>query len=184
MAQRQSRAGRVHPHRLRSLQLDQDHPGAARAATRERNRDPVRRVFQLSELGAARIQGVSGIRRGAPRQIYLSRFCPAAGRGAHRFDRNRGVAVPTVLFPADVTMTPAAQKLHAAADVVSPGQQAPLDLTVFISCYNEQEFIVKTIETVRDALNEIGTISYEIIVVDDCSKDNSSETIKNYIAAH
>ena len=90
----------------------------------------------------------------------------------------------TVLFPADVTMTPAAQQLHAADDVVAPGQRAPLDLTVFISCYNEQEFIVKTIETVRDALNEIGTISYEIIVVDDCSKDNSSETVKNYIAAN
>jgi glycosyltransferase involved in cell wall biosynthesis len=91
--------------------------------------------------------------------------------------------VATVLFPVDVTMTPAAQKLHAAEDVVAPGRQAPLDLTVFISCYNEQEFIVKTIETVRDALNEIGTISYEIIVVDDCSKDGSSETVKNYIAA-
>ncbi len=61
--------------------------------------------------------------------------------------------MPTVLFPADVTMTPAAQKLHAAADVMSPGQQAPLDLTVFISCFNEQEFIVKTIETVRALTN-------------------------------
>lgn len=90
----------------------------------------------------------------------------------------------TVLFPADVTMTPAAQKLHAAEDVVAPGQRAPLDLTVFISCYNEQEFIVKTIETVRGALNEIGTISYEMIVVDDCSKDDSSETVRTYIAAH
>ena len=90
----------------------------------------------------------------------------------------------TVLFPVDVTMTPAAQKLHTAEDVAAPGQQAPLDLTVFISCYNEQEFIVKTIETVRDALNEIGTVSYEIIVVDDRSKDGSSETVKNYIAAH
>jgi glycosyltransferase involved in cell wall biosynthesis len=92
--------------------------------------------------------------------------------------------VPTVLFPADVMMTPAARQLHAAEDVVAPGQQAPLDLTVFISCYNEQEFIVETIQTVRDALSEIGTISYEIIVVDDCSKDNSSETVKNYIAAY
>jgi glycosyltransferase involved in cell wall biosynthesis len=91
--------------------------------------------------------------------------------------------VPTVLFPVDVTMTPAAQQLHAAEDVVAPGQQAPLDLTVFISCYNEQDFIVTTIETVRGALNEIGTISYEIIVVDDCSKDSSSETVKTYIAA-
>ena len=89
-----------------------------------------------------------------------------------------------MLFPADVTMTPAAQKLHATEDVTAPGQQAPLDLTVFVSCYNEQEFIVKTIETVRDALNEIGTINYEIIVVDDCSKDSSSEKVKSYIAAH
>src|ERR1700688_2089648 len=89
-----------------------------------------------------------------------------------------------MLFPVDVTMTPAARQLHAAEDVVAPGQQAPIDLTVFISCYNEQEFIVKTIDTVRDALNEIGTTTYEIIVVDDCSKDSSSEIVKNYIAAH
>lgn len=89
-----------------------------------------------------------------------------------------------MLFPVDVTMTPTARQLHTAEDVVTPGQQAPLDLTVFISCYNEQEFIVKTIETVRDALNEIGTVSYEIIVVDDRSKDGSSKTVKTYIAAH
>jgi glycosyltransferase involved in cell wall biosynthesis len=92
--------------------------------------------------------------------------------------------VATALFSADVTMTPAAQKLHDAADVVAPGRQAPLDLTIFISCYNEQDYIVSTIETVRGALNEIGSIAYEIIIVDDCSKDGSSETVKNYIAAH
>jgi len=92
--------------------------------------------------------------------------------------------VPNALFPADVTMTPAARQLYSVEDVMAPGQQAPLDLTIFISCYNEREFIVKTIETVREALKEIGTISYEIIVVDDCSKDGSSEIVKNYIAAH
>jgi glycosyltransferase involved in cell wall biosynthesis len=92
--------------------------------------------------------------------------------------------VPTTLFPAEVTMTAAARPLHDDADVVTPGLQAPLDLTVFISCYNEQEFIVDTITTVRAALDEIGTVSYEIIVVDDCSKDNSSATVAGYIAAH
>jgi glycosyltransferase involved in cell wall biosynthesis len=90
----------------------------------------------------------------------------------------------TTLFPADVTMTPAAQKLHDAADMIASGLQAPVDLTVFVSCYNEKDFVVSAIETVRDALNEIGTISYETIVVDDCSKDGSSETVKNYIVAH
>jgi len=92
--------------------------------------------------------------------------------------------VTTVLFPADVTMTPAAQQLHDAADVVAPGQQAPLDLTVFVSCYNERDYIVDTIKTVCAALDEIGTISYEIIVADDCSKDDSSQVAKAYIAAH
>jgi glycosyltransferase involved in cell wall biosynthesis len=92
--------------------------------------------------------------------------------------------VPTTLFPADVTMTPAAMQLHAVADVVTPGLQAPLDLTVFISCYNEQDFIVDTMTTVGAALDEIGTVSYEIIVVDDRSKDNSSEVVKSYIAGH
>ncbi|HWX85653.1 MAG TPA: glycosyltransferase [Xanthobacteraceae bacterium] len=92
--------------------------------------------------------------------------------------------MPTVLFPADVAMTPAARQLHSVEDVAAPGQQAPLDLTVFISCYNEREFIAKTIQTVCEALNEIGTISYEIIVVDDCSKDGSSEIVRDYIGAH
>jgi glycosyltransferase involved in cell wall biosynthesis len=92
--------------------------------------------------------------------------------------------VPTELFPADVTMTPAARQLHEAADVVAPGLQGPLDLTIFISCYNEQEFIADTIGTVCAALDEIGTVSYELIVVDDRSRDNSSATVKSYIEAH
>jgi len=92
--------------------------------------------------------------------------------------------MPTAPFPAEVTMTPAAALLHQAQDVMTPGRQAPVDLTVFISCYNEAEYIVATIETVREALNEIGNLSYEIIVVDDCSKDRSSETVKGYIATH
>ena len=90
----------------------------------------------------------------------------------------------TMLFPADVTMTPTAQKLHEPADVVAPGLTASLDLTVFVSCYNEREYIISTIDTVRSALDEIGNISYEIIVVDDCSKDGSNDVVKDYIAAH
>ena len=90
----------------------------------------------------------------------------------------------TTPFPADVVMTPAAEQLHSADDVTAPGQRAPLDLTIFISCYNEEQYIISTIQSVRDSLNEIGSISYEIIVVDDCSKDGSNTLIRSYIAAH
>ena len=90
----------------------------------------------------------------------------------------------TPLFSADVVMTPAAEGLHHAEDLVAPGRRTPLDLTVFISCYNEEEYIIPTIETVRDSLNEIGSISYEIIVIDDRSKDGSSALVRAYIAAH
>jgi glycosyltransferase involved in cell wall biosynthesis len=81
-------------------------------------------------------------------------------------------------------MTPAAALMHNADDVAMPGRRAPLDLTVFISCYNEKEFIIATIETVRDAINEIGGISYEIIVVDDHSYDGSGDLVKAYISTH
>jgi glycosyltransferase involved in cell wall biosynthesis len=90
----------------------------------------------------------------------------------------------TRLFPADIAMTLAAARLHEPESILDPGQQAPLDLTVFVSCYNEQDYIVDTIETIRDALNEVGGIRYEIIVVDDLSRDGSSEIVKTYIAAH
>jgi glycosyltransferase involved in cell wall biosynthesis len=87
-------------------------------------------------------------------------------------------------LPANVFMTPSAELLHGGDDALAPGQQAPLDLTVFISCYNEAQYILATIQTVRDALNEVGGISYEIIVMDDCSKDGSSALVRSYIVAH
>src|SRR5579872_2803120 len=81
-------------------------------------------------------------------------------------------------------MTPAAARLHDSEGIFVPKGRGILDLTIFISCYNEQEFIAATIDTVRAALNELGGISYELIVVDDCSKDRSSHIVKEYIARH
>jgi glycosyltransferase involved in cell wall biosynthesis len=88
------------------------------------------------------------------------------------------------LFPAEVTMTPAAARLHEPQAILTPGQQAPLDLTIFISCYNEQDFIIATIETVRAALAEVGSLDYEIVVIDDTSRDRSSEMVAAYLSQH
>jgi hypothetical protein len=45
----------------------------------------------------------------------------------------------------------------------------PVDLTLFLACYNEAENIVGTLETVVETMAEIGR-SYELIVIDDASR--------------
>jgi Glycosyl transferase family 2 len=47
-----------------------------------------------------------------------------------------------------------------------------LDLTLFVACYNEEENIVGTLETVLEALGEFD-FTWEIIVIDDASTDRS-----------
>ena len=84
----------------------------------------------------------------------------------------------------DIAMTPAAEVLHDRDDLLAPGQTAPLDLTIFISCYNERVYIIDTLETVSRAMNEVGGINYEIIVIDDVSSDGSADLVTEYIAAH
>jgi glycosyltransferase involved in cell wall biosynthesis len=84
---------------------------------------------------------------------------------------------------AEVAMTPAAAELHSAGSVLAPGADCPIDLTVFVSCYNEAPYIIRTLDTLRGALAEL-KFSYEIIVIDDCSKDNSADLVQDYIRAN
>jgi glycosyltransferase involved in cell wall biosynthesis len=90
----------------------------------------------------------------------------------------------TVQSPVEVVMSAAAVRNHGARAIISPGQVADLDLTIFVSCYNEQAYIVGTLETIHAALAEVGGIAYEIIVIDDCSRDRSAELVEEYIANH
>ena len=60
---------------------------------------------------------------------------------------------------------------------------AAVEITVGVSCYNEEAFITDTIENVIHAL-EITGHSFEIIVVDDVSRDNSVQKIRDYIKSH
>lgn len=87
------------------------------------------------------------------------------------------------LWDADITLSDAASELRDAAEMIAPYEGNPLDLTIFISCYNEAEFIIATIETVIEAALE-ASLSYEILVIDDGSRDNSRQLVADYIAAH
>jgi glycosyltransferase involved in cell wall biosynthesis len=86
-------------------------------------------------------------------------------------------------FDAEVEMTPAAAELHSAERVLVPSSGCALDLTIFVSCYNEESHIIKTLDALRGALAEL-KFSYEIIVIDDCSKDGSADLVADYIRAN
>jgi glycosyltransferase involved in cell wall biosynthesis len=60
---------------------------------------------------------------------------------------------------------------------------AEVEITVVITCYNEEEFITNTIENVIRALKTTPH-SFEIIVVDDVSRDHSVERIRDYMKNH
>jgi glycosyltransferase involved in cell wall biosynthesis len=62
-------------------------------------------------------------------------------------------------------------------------ERREVDITIVVSCYNEEDLIVGTLENVTSALTEIGR-SYEIIVVDDASRDRSVQVVQDYINAN
>jgi glycosyltransferase involved in cell wall biosynthesis len=89
-----------------------------------------------------------------------------------------------MFVPAELFMTPAAEQLHNRDEFLDPSRSAPLDLTVMVSCYNERDYIISTLDSLISALAEAGVSKYEIIVVDDTSKDGSPELVRDYILAH
>lgn len=82
-----------------------------------------------------------------------------------------------------IVVSTRAAETHDPAVILSPAI-GDLDLTIFISCYNEAAYIIDTIETVKAALSAVGNLSYEIIVIDDVSTDNAADLVEAYIGAH
>lgn len=56
------------------------------------------------------------------------------------------------------------------------------DISFIIPAYNASGTIVRTLDSIGFAVE--GKASYEVIVVDDCSKDNTCEVIEQYIKNH
>jgi glycosyltransferase involved in cell wall biosynthesis len=57
------------------------------------------------------------------------------------------------------------------------------DITFFVACYNEEENIVATLETLRAALAEVNC-SWDIVIIDDASTDRSVEVVESYLRSH
>jgi glycosyltransferase involved in cell wall biosynthesis len=59
--------------------------------------------------------------------------------------------------------------------------EAPVFLSLFVACYNEQDNIIGTLETLVAALKKTVS-SYDIIIVDDSSRDESVPRIRDFMA--
>jgi glycosyltransferase involved in cell wall biosynthesis len=56
------------------------------------------------------------------------------------------------------------------------------DISIVIPCYNEEQRVISTLNTIVSFMNQYNP-SFEVIVVDDGSKDSSVSLIKNYLAS-
>lgn len=55
-----------------------------------------------------------------------------------------------------------------------------IDLTILVTSYNEEVLVIRTLETILDVLQDC-PINYEVIIIDDASRDSSVERIKAFI---
>ena len=82
-----------------------------------------------------------------------------------------------------INMTAASQGLHSVSNITSPYSSCPLELTVFVPCYNDEKNIIQTLTTIAEAMDVVGN-SYEILVIDDGSKDRSVELVRGFMAQY
>ena len=59
--------------------------------------------------------------------------------------------------------------------------QDGIEVTLFVPCYNEEERIRGTLETIREALVEVG-VSYEVLLVDDGCTDRTVPIVETFAA--
>jgi glycosyltransferase involved in cell wall biosynthesis len=58
-----------------------------------------------------------------------------------------------------------------------------IDVTIVVPCLNEEKNIASTLETIRQAMSGF-SYNYEIVVIDDGSKDRTGELVEEYRRAH
>jgi glycosyltransferase involved in cell wall biosynthesis len=80
-------------------------------------------------------------------------------------------------------LSSAAERARDVDDIRSGNLGDQFDITLFVSCYNERDFVVATLETVRRAMTGLG-LTYDIVIIDDASRDGSPESIRQYITEH
>ncbi len=58
-----------------------------------------------------------------------------------------------------------------------------MNLSIIIPLYNEQDYIIDVLEKIEQVTMPEFISSYDVILIDDCSSDNSNDIISDYIKA-
>lgn len=66
-------------------------------------------------------------------------------------------------------------------DIFAPERRHFMKLSIIIPLYNEQELVTKVLDELQKVKYPAFLEGYEIIIVDDCSKDGSYERVNEYI---
>jgi len=72
---------------------------------------------------------------------------------------------------------------HEEEKMAREPQQGDIDVTLFVPCYNEEENITATLETIAAAFQRVNR-RYEVIVIDDASEDCSVEKVRKFHSTH
>jgi len=76
-----------------------------------------------------------------------------------------------------------AKDFHKSEYLYNLNDNSLIDFTACVSCYNEEKYILNTLNEIIFALGQT-KLSYEILVIDDCSQDRSVELICKFIEEH
>lgn len=82
----------------------------------------------------------------------------------------------------DVTSPRGHHTLFAPADLTSaPEDGGPLQVTIVLPCYNEQDHVMDEVERITGAMDASG-YSYELLVIDDASTDRTLAVLEEALA--
>jgi len=102
----------------------------------------------------------------------------------NRAGTNQGtIALPERPRATTPAITPANTSSNRAANARRRVNDDELDLTIVVPCFNEERNIAATLHTIAAAMHELPW-SYEVLVIDDGSSDQTVAVAENFIQAH
>ena len=53
-----------------------------------------------------------------------------------------------------------------------------INISILVPAYNEETTIIPLLKSIQNEISKIRTVSFEVVVIDDCSKDNTNKLLR------